>query len=48
MTVAMQTHKRTAPHNRATRGGALQSRRRHRQALVQITRSGIPFLIGGG
>jgi hypothetical protein len=32
---------------RANRG-ALQSRRRHRQALVQITRTGIPFLIGGG
>jgi hypothetical protein len=52
MTVALQAHKRTAPHKQSTRGGsrggALQSRRRHRHALVQITRSGIPFLIGGG
>ena len=38
--------------DRAARGGAngdsLKRRRRHRNALVQMTRTGIPFLVGGG
>jgi len=38
--------------DRAARGGAngdsLRRRRRHRNALVQMTRTGIPFLVGGG
>jgi hypothetical protein len=29
-------------------GDALKRRRRHRHALVQMTRTGIPFLVGGG
>ena len=36
-----------AGHEGATRD-SLKRRRRHRNALVQMTRTGIPFLVGGG